>query len=61
MDLERKLSSFRDYYNGSRVHSPLGGQTPNEVSDDFKGQRADVHTYRWEPHCGELYQLPVAA
>ena len=61
VDLERKLSSFRDYYNGSRVHSSLGGQTPNEVSDDVKRQRADVHAYRWEPHCGELYQLPVAA
>jgi len=61
VDLERKLSSFRDYYNGSRVHSSLGGQTPNEVSDNFKRQRADVHAYRWEPHCGELYQLPVAA
>jgi len=61
VDLERKLSSFRDYYNGSRVHSSLGGQTPNEVRDDFKRQRADVHAYRWESHRGELYQLPVAA
>jgi len=61
VDLERKLSSIRDYYNGSRVHSSLGGQTPNEVSDEFKRQQADVHGYRWKPHCGELYQLPMAA
>ena len=61
LDLERKLSSFRDYFNESRVHSSLGGKTPNEVSDDCERQRADLHRYRWEPHCGGLYQLPVAA
>ena len=30
LDLERKLSSFREYYNGSRVHSSLGGKTHAE-------------------------------
>jgi len=61
VDLDRKLSSFRDYYNGSRVHSSLGGQTPNEVSENYAKRRADVHSYRWDSHCGGLYQLPVAA
>ncbi len=61
LDLERKLSSFRDYYNGSRVHSSLGGQTPNEVSDDRERQRVDIRGYGWASHCGGLYQLPVAA
>lgn len=61
VDLERKLSSFREYYNRSRVHSSLGGQTPNEVSDDCERQRADLRAYRWESHCGGLYQLPLAA
>ncbi len=61
VDLERKLSSFRDYYNGSRVHSSLSGQTPNDVSDDCRRQRADVRRYRSKSHCGELYQLPFAA
>ena len=59
LDLERNLSSFRDYCNGRRVHSLLGGQSPNEVSDNSKRQPADVHSYRWMPQCGELYQLPV--
>ena len=61
LDLEGKLSSFRDYYNGSRIHSSLGGQTPNEVSDDRGRQRVDIRDYRWAPHCDGLYQLPVAA
>jgi transposase InsO family protein len=61
VDLEQKLLSFGDYYNESRVHSSLGGQTPAEVSDNGERQRADIRAYRWESHCGGLYQLPVAA
>ena len=53
-DLERKLASFRDYYNERRVHSSLGGRTPAEVSDNRERQRADIRAYRWESHCGGL-------
>ncbi len=61
LDLERKLSSFREYYNASRVHSSLGGKTPAEVSDHCQRQRADIRNYRWQSHCGGLNTLPVAA
>ncbi len=61
LDLERKLASFRDYFNESRVHSSLGGRTPAEVSDACERQRADASNYRWKSHCGGLYTLPVAA
>jgi len=61
LDLERKLSSFREYFNESRVHSSLGGKTPAEVSSDGERQRADLRDYRWEPHCGALITLPAAA
>ena len=61
LDLERKLGSFRDYYNESRVHSSLGGQTPAEVSENRGRQRANLLEHRWQSHCGGLYQLPVAA
>jgi len=61
VDLERKLSSFRDYYNDSRVHSSLDGQTPGEISGERIRQLAAAHRYRWESHCGALYQLPAAA
>jgi len=30
LDLESKLSDFRDYYNGHRTYSALKGQTPTE-------------------------------
>jgi putative transposase len=61
LDLERKLGSFRDYFNESRVHSALGGQTPAEVSENRRRQRANILEHRWQSHCGGLYQLPVAA
>jgi transposase InsO family protein len=64
LDLERKLSSFREfreYFNESRVHSSLGGKTPTEVSEDGERQQADLRDYRWEPHCGGLMMLPIAA
>ena len=60
-DLERKLGSFRDYFNESRVHSALGGQTPAEVSENCGRKQAGIRDYRWESHCSGLYQLPVAA
>ncbi len=60
-DLERKLTLFGDYYNESRVHSSLGGQTPAEVGGNGERQRADIREYRWQSHCGGLYTLPVAA
>ena len=61
LDLERKLSSFREYFNESRVHSSLGGKTPAEVSNDSERRRADLRDYRWESHCGGLITLPAAA
>ncbi len=48
-DLERKLDSFRDYYNGHRVHSALDGNTPEQVSGSGNSR---VH---------ELFRTPVAA
>ena len=60
-DLKRKLAEFRDYYNENRLHSSLEGQTPSEVSEDRRRQKVDLCDYPWEPHCGGLYSLPVAA
>ena len=61
LDLQQELISFREYDNESRVHRSLSGQTPAEVSDNCRRKQADIPDYRWEPHCGGLYRLPVAA
>ncbi len=61
LDLERKLAEFQVYFNQSRVHSSLDGDTPAEVSGDSVTSRADLQSFRWQPHCRGLYQLPAAA
>jgi len=60
-DLERKLAEFQVYFNRSRVHSSLDGDTPGEVSGDCVTSRAELHNFSWQTHCRGLYQLPVAA
>ena len=61
VDLGRKLDIFKDYYNRSRTHASLDGNTPAEISGDRVTQPAPLHSYAWQKHCGGLFQLPVAA
>jgi transposase InsO family protein len=61
VDLERKLELFKDYYNHSRTHASLDGNTPAEINGDRVAQPAPLNSYAWEKHCGGLFQLPVAA
>ena len=61
VDLERKLALFKDYYNHSRTHASLDGNTPAEISGDSVAQPAPLNSYAWEKHCGGPFQLPVAA
>jgi len=57
-DLGLKLSQFKDYYNGYRVHASRKGQTPIATSVS-KG--VDFKSCRWQKHCRGLYQTPTAA
>jgi hypothetical protein len=61
VDLQRKLEAFKDYYNHNRFHASLGGDTPARVSGESKIRQANLESYRWEPHCRGLVQLPMAA
>jgi len=56
-DLERKLDSFKVYYNGSRVHRSLGGQTPI----DLRVRRQPLGQFRWQSYCRGLFALPYPA
>ncbi len=62
-DLEQKLTDFADYYNRNRVHTSLGGNTPESKSSDGATDFGTVglNKYRWRTHCRGLYQLPAAA
>jgi putative transposase len=60
-DLERKLLLFEDYYNRERIHSSLGAVTPQASADNVERRLLDLASYRWQPHCRGLFQLPAAA
>ena len=46
VDLERKLSEFKDCYNHERVHASLGGDTPAEVAGESMTPRAKIDDFR---------------
>jgi transposase InsO family protein len=59
-DLEMKLLDFQRYYNGHRAHAGLDGCTP-DASVNASCAVASLSTYRWQRHCRELYETPIAA
>jgi transposase InsO family protein len=56
-DLESKLADFRHFYNRHRGRTALNGSSPIRESRRV----ATLERYRWQVHCGGLYQTPVAA
>jgi len=61
VDLERKLRRFQLYFNHSRTHASLDGDTPAERSGSVVTHPATLRNFTWEKHCGGLFELPVAA
>ncbi len=61
VDLESKLSAFRNYYNRERVHSGIDGATPFEICGGSRVQPADLNRFWWQTACRGLYALPAAA
>ena len=59
VDLESKLSEFRDYYNLHRSHAGLSGKTPEEPPE--VNVCATLKSYRWRGHCRGLFHTPIAA
>lgn len=60
-NLEWKLDTFKDHYNGHRVHTALKGKTPKQVSDDRLFTPAQLDRFAWISRCHALLQTPVAA
>lgn len=60
-DLERKLDDFQSYYNTHRVHASLDCGTPAQKAGTPSPKVARLDDYRWQSHCRDLFQLPVAA
>lgn len=59
-DLEQKLVEFQRYYNDHRGHSGREGRPPASIPHGG-GARANLGSYRWQPHCRGLYHTPMAA
>jgi putative transposase len=60
-DLERKLETYKAYYNQHRCHSGLAGATPAERSGVPAPPIAKLESCSWRQHCNGLFQTPVAA
>ncbi len=60
-DLERKLETYKAYYNQHRCHSGLAGATPDQRSGAPPPPTANLQSYRWRQHCNSLFQTPIAA
>ncbi len=61
LDLERKLSAFRIYYNRYRVHSGIDGIPPEQEQGQGHHRTLPLTEFRWMSHCHGLFQLPTAA
>jgi len=61
LDLERKLSEFKNYYNQQRTHMSLNGHSPVEIDHLTTRSNASLSNYQWQSHCRGLIHLPVAA
>ena len=55
--LERKLASFKDYYNRQRVHRGRDGAIAERTAPTKMVRLDDYH---WERCCRGLYELPAA-
>ena len=61
LDLERKLSGFRIYYNRYRVHSGIDDIPPEHDHGQGHHRSLPLREFRWAPRCQGLFQLPAAA
>ncbi len=62
-DLLNKLNHFKKYYNETRGHWSLGGDTPEQKSSpkNIIENVANLDHYRWQKHCRGLFQTQIAA
>ena len=60
-DLLRKLNQYKVYYNITRVHQGIEGNTPKLVADSLEPNVVDLTCYRWKSHCNGLFEMPEAA
>lgn len=60
-DLERKLESFKLFYNQHRAHQGIHGRIPSPREDRGSQSVVRLDDYRWSSFGRGLFQLPMAA
>ena len=60
-DLPEKLHQFQDFYNQHRSHHSLAGKTPLQQAKEQADNIINLNNFRWQTHCHNLFQLPIAA
>ena len=60
VDLERKLSEFKDYCNHHRAHSALPSDAPAELQDNGEILKAGLADHQWKSHRRALLYTPAA-
>ena len=60
-DLQRQLEAYQMFYNQHRCHTGLDGVTPARQHGAPAPPLASLNSYRWQRHCGGLFQTPIAA
>ena len=60
-DLQNKLETFQQYYNQSRGHWGIEGDTPMQKAGENPETVISLHHYRWKKFSRGLFQLPIAA
>src|SRR5271169_932421 len=61
LDLEKKLDSFKQYYNGHRCHSGVEFLTPLSKAGQKAGRPLNINDCGWQKYCNGLFQMPLAA
>ncbi len=59
-DLQKKLDTYKDYFNQSRTHAGINAMTPENKSTGNK-EVLSLNNYKWKKHLRGLVQLPIAA
>ena len=60
-DLQHKLDQFRDYFNQHRGQAGIGGDLPNQRTDEIEPRIASLENHAWESHFNGLFQIRKAA
>ena len=58
LEFEKK---FKKYSNEQGTHASLEGNTPAETAGCVCSNPINLNSFKWQQHCGGLFQLPAAA